>query len=170
MQTRMMLTSRTYFFLGFLSCLAMAGIAAYLQWVQALEPCPLCISQRIMLALVAVVMLLAVLHNPQRFGIQVYALVATISALLGAGVSVRHIWLQNLPPEAVPECGPGLAYIFENFPLAETIKSMLNGTGECAEVLWTFLGLSIPGWALVAFLGLSSISLLQFWNVQTPWD
>jgi disulfide bond formation protein DsbB len=72
--------------------------------------------------------------------------------------------LQNLPPEQVPECGPGLSYIFENFPLTETLRLMLNGTGECAEVLWTFMDISIPGWTLVAFIGLTCLSLLQFWN------
>ncbi|MCK5355437.1 MAG: disulfide bond formation protein B, partial [Methyloprofundus sp.] len=76
----------------------------------------------------------------------------------------RHVWLQNLPPEEVPECSPGLSYIFENFPLTETLKLMLNGTGECADVLWTFLGLSIPGWTFVAFIGLAGLSLFQLIN------
>lgn len=162
----MKLSSRIYFLLGFLSCLTMVAIAFYFQMVEELEPCSLCISQRTMLAVVAVIMLLAVLHNPQRLGIRIYAILAAVAALLGAGVSARHIWLQNLPSEEVPECGPGLAYIFKNFPFAETIKLMLNGTGECAEVLWSFLGLSIPSWTLVAFLVLVGVSLMQFWNVK----
>ena len=87
-------------------------------------------------------------------------------SLFGAGISTRHVWVQNLPPDEVPECGPGLEYVFENFPLMDTIKLMLNGTGECADVLWTFLGVSIPGWTLVAFLALAILSLLQQWNVQ----
>lgn len=154
------------FMLGLASCLVMSGVAAYFQLVEELEPCPLCISQRIMLLLVAVVMLIAVVHNPGRLGVRVYALLSTLSALMGAGVSARHVWLQHLPPDQVPECGPGLEYIYENFPLTETLKLMLNGTGECAEVLWTFMGLSIPGWTLVAFLGLAVLSLLQYWNVN----
>jgi disulfide bond formation protein DsbB len=162
----MTITPRIYFLFGLMSCIIMTGVAAYFQLVEELEPCPLCISQRIMLVLVAVVMLLAVIHNPGRLGVRVYSVLATIAALLGAGVSARHIWLQHLPPDEVPECGPGLQYIFENFPLAETFKLMLNGTGECAEVLWTFMGLSIPGWTLVAFLVLTIVSLSQFWNIK----
>ena len=156
--------SRIWFGLGFISCLMMLSIAAYFQLVEELEPCPLCISQRIVLLMVAVVFLLAVIHNPGKTGIKVYAVLAAVIALFGAGVSGRHVWLQNLPPDQVPECGPGLEYVFENFPLSETFKLMLNGTGECAEVLWAFLGLSIPGWTLVAFAGLFVLSLLQCWN------
>lgn len=162
----MRLSPIIYFTLGFISCISMLGIAGYFQFVEELEPCPLCISQRIALLLVAIVMICAVLHNPRKFGIRFYALTSTFAALIGAGVSARHVWLQHLPPDEVPECGPGLEYIFENFPLAETLKLMLNGTGECAEVLWTFMGLSIPGWTLVAFLALATLSLLQFWNIK----
>lgn len=160
----MRLTPRLCFFLGFSFCLLMSAVAAYFQIVEELEPCPLCISQRILLAVVALFMLLAFLHNPKRLGIKIYAILGTVSALIGAGISTRHVWLQNLPPEEVPECGPGLAYIYQNFPLSETLKLMLNGTGECAEVLWSFLGLSIPGWTLVAFLGLAVLNLIQIWN------
>jgi disulfide bond formation protein DsbB len=87
-----------------------------------------------------------------------------MAALIGAGLSIRHLWIQNKPEEEVPECGPGLSYIFENFPLINTLKLMLSGTGECAEVLWTFLGISIPGWTLVAFLFLGAMSLWQYSN------
>ncbi len=155
---------RTWFFLGFLSCFAMLAIGAYFQFVEELEPCPLCISQRIFILATGIVMLAAAIHNPQDKGRHIYAIAGAMVAFLGACVSTRHVWLQNLPPEDVPECSPGLSYVFEHFPLTETLKLMFNGTGECADVLWTFLGLSIPGWTLVAFLGLATISLLQFWN------
>lgn len=157
---------RIWFFIGFLSCFFMMTVGAYFQLVKDLEPCPLCISQRIAILLTGAVFLAAAIHNPATVGRKLYALFGTVTALIGAGISIRHVWLQNLPPEEVPECGPGLDYIFENFPITETLKLMLNGTGECAEVLWTFLGLSIPGWTLVAFLGLATISLLQFWNTS----
>lgn len=142
----------------------MLAVGAYFQFVEGLEPCPLCISQRIAILLTGLVLLVGAIHNPVACGRKAYAIGGGVAALAGASISARHIWLQNLPPEEVPECGPGLSYIFENFPLSETIKLMLNGTGECAEVLWTFLGLSIPGWTLVAFLMLATLSLLQFWN------
>lgn len=160
----MRLSPRIYFIAGFTGCFLMLAIGAYFQFVEELEPCPLCISQRIAILLTGLVFLLAAIHNAKGMGLKIYAILAAIIALGGAGISARHVWLQNLPPEQVPECGPGLEYVFENFPLAETIKLMLNGTGECADVLWTFLGLSIPGWTLIAFLVLAVMSLLQICN------
>ena len=160
----MFFSPRIWFTLGSLGCLSMLLIGAYFQLVEELEPCPLCISQRIAILLTGIVFLIAAIHNPERTGLKVYSILASFTALCGAAVSIRHVWLQNLPPEEVPECGPGLEYIYENFPLSETMKLMLNGTGECAEVLWTFLGLSIPGWTLVAFIMLAGLSLAQLFN------
>ncbi len=155
---------RTWFLLGFLSCFLMLATGAYFQFVEELEPCPLCISQRIMILTTGIIFLIAAIHNPENCGLKAYSILGTMTALIGAGISIRHVWIQNLPPDQVPECGPGLEYIFEHFPLIDTIKLMLNGTGDCAEILWTFLGISIPGWTLVAFLGLAALSLLQQWN------
>lgn len=156
--------SRTWFLLGFVSCFFMLATGAFFQFMMELEPCPLCISQRIAILVLGLVFLIAAIHNPIEIGRKIYAILGMIAALIGASISTRHVWIQNLPPDKVPECGPGLEYIFENFPLIETIKLMLNGTGECADVLWSFLGLSIPAWTLVAFIILATISLLQFWN------
>lgn len=157
-------TARTWFFLGSFSCFAMLAVGAYFQIVEEMEPCPLCISQRIAILLTGITFLVAALHNPAHKGTQRYAIMGAVFALAGSAISARHVWLQNLPPEDVPECSPGLSYIFENFPLTETLKLMLNGTGECADILWTFLGLSIPGWTFVAFIGLAGLSLFQLIN------
>jgi len=158
------LKPRGWFILGAVCCFIMSGVAAYFQLVEELEPCPLCISQRIALLLVGIIFLMAVLHNPSHKGVVIYSFLGSIVALCGAGISARHVWLQNLPPELIPECGPGIGYVFDNFPLSETLKLMLNGTGDCAEVLWTFMDISIPGWTLLAFVFLAGISLLQVWN------
>lgn len=158
---------RIWFLIGFAICTLMLAIGAYFQFIQQLEPCPLCISQRIAIFATGLIFLLAVIHNPRINGIKVYSIIGTIIALCGAGISIRHLWLQNLPAKNIPECGPGLEYIFANFPLTKIIKLMLNGTGECADILWTFLGLSIPGWTLLAFLLLATLSLFQQWNVAT---
>lgn len=160
----MNLKPRLCFVLGFFACIMLLLVGAYFQFVDGLEPCPLCISQRIAILATGLVFLLAALHNPGQTGLRIYAVLGVCTALAGAAISTRHLWLQSLPPEEVPECGPSLEYIYENFPLSETIRLMLNGTGDCAEVLWTFLGLSIPAWTLVAFLTLAAFSLLQFWN------
>jgi disulfide bond formation protein DsbB len=161
---RLKFNARIWFFLGFLGCVLLLSMGAYFQFVAGLEPCPLCISQRIGIFLTGVVFLVATLHNPGMTGIKFYAIAGTITALAGGSVSLRHVWLQHLPPDQVPECGPGLEYVFKNFPLSETIKLMLSGTGDCAKVDWTFLGMSMPAWTLVAFLLLATLSLLQYWN------
>lgn len=163
----MLFSPRIWFLLGGISCFAMLGVGAYFQFVEELEPCPLCISQRIAILLTGVVMLIASIHNPETKGLKVYSILAAVCALSGAAISTRHVWLQNLPPDEVPECSPGIEYMLENFPLTETLKAMLSGTGDCADVLWTFLGLSIPAWTLVAFLILAAISLMQLWNSKS---
>ena len=152
------------FLLGFLICGVLLAIAVYFQLVDGLEPCPLCISQRLVILLIGLVFLVAGLHNPKQTGIKRYALVGTVVALLGASIASRHVWLQHLPPEEVPECGPGLAYMFQYFPLFDTLKLMLSGTGDCAKVDWTMLGFSMPAWTLLAFIMLAIFSFLQIWN------
>lgn len=157
----MTISPRLWFALGFAGCISLLLVGFYLQFADGLEPCPLCISQRIAILLTALIFLAAAVHNPQGIGRKVYAAAGALAALSGASISARHVWLQHLPPEEVPECGPGLQYIFENFPLSETIKLMLSGTGDCAKVDWTFLGLSIPEMTLIAFLLLAAFSLVQ---------
>ena len=129
--------------------------ALFFQFHENLNPCPLCISQRIAVILVGIVYFLAFVHNPGRRGIQRYAFTAILMALIGASISARHVWIQHLPKDEVPACGPGLAYMFQYFPLTDTLKMMLSGTGDCAQVDWVLLGLSMPAWVLSAFIGLA---------------
>jgi len=163
-------SSRSLFLLGFIFCVSALAVAAYFQFIQHLEPCPLCILQRVFFALVAVILLLAILHNPRGWGIKVYGLLAGIIALIGAAISARHVWLQNLPADQVPSCGPGLNFMFDNFPLNEAINMVLRGSGECADVLWTFLGLSIPAWTFIAFIALALMTLAQLFRRTTNND
>lgn len=158
--------SRIWFFLGFLGCVFLLSMGAYFQFVQGLDPCPLCISQRIAIFLTGLVFLSAALHNPGPAGTKAYAVLGAVTALCGAAISTRHVWIQHLPADKVPECGPGLDYVMQNFPLSETVKLMLSGTGDCAKVDWTLLGFSMPAWTLLAFLMLATLSLLQIWNYK----
>ncbi|MGZ5628432.1 MAG: disulfide bond formation protein B [Methylobacter sp.] len=158
--------SRIWFFLGFLGCVFLLAMGAYFQFVQGLDPCPLCISQRIAILLTGLVFLSAAIHNPGRKGVTVYSILGVVTALGGAAISTRHVWIQHLPADKVPECGPGLEYVMQNFPLSETVKLMLSGTGDCAKVDWTMLGFSMPAWTLLAFLMLATLSLLQIWNYK----
>jgi disulfide bond formation protein DsbB len=116
-----------------------------------LEPCPLCIVQRVAVIGIGVVLLVAALHNPAGWGRRVYAGVAALVALVGLATAGRNVWLQHLPPDRVPDCGPGLDYMLEAFPLSRTLEMVFKGSGECAEVQWTFLGFSIPEWMLLVF-------------------
>ena len=155
---------RLYFLIGFSFCIGLLSAALYFQFVGGLEPCPLCVSQRILVALVGLVMLAAVVHDPGRSGVRRYALLGFAVAVLGGGVSARHVWIQHLPADQVPACGPGLSYMFQYFPLSDTLRAMVTGSGDCAKVDWTLLGLSMPAWVLVCFTFLAALSLAQFWN------
>ena len=161
-----MSSPRGLFLFGFLFCASMLAIAGYFQFIDHLEPCPLCVLQRLFTLLVGLVMLVAVLHNPKKVGIRIYGLLAGVVALIGVAISARHVWLQNLPVDQVPSCGPGLNFIVDNFPLNEALNMVLEGSGECAEVLWTFIGISIPGWTLAAFSLLAILSFSQVFRKQ----
>jgi disulfide bond formation protein DsbB len=156
---------RVCYWLGFLLCAGLVGYALFLQYVKNEEPCPLCIFQRVAVIALGVVFLIAALHNPMRRGAIVYAVVLLLIAGVGAGIAGRHVYLQNLPKDLVPECGPGLNYMLDVFPLGEVINKVLRGSGECAEAgKWRLLGLTIPGWTLVAFVGMGIGALIQVWN------
>jgi protein dithiol:quinone oxidoreductase len=144
-----------------LACATLLAYAYFSQYVLGYEPCPLCIFQRIAVFAVGITCLLAAVHHPRRIGQRVYGIVAALFAATGAGIAARHVWLQNLPEDAVPDCGPGLEYMFEVFPAWEALQMVFRGSGECAEADWVFLGLSMPGWVLVWCLGLFVFSL---WN------
>ncbi len=145
--------------LAFLVCVGMMGSALFFQYVLQLEPCPLCILQRVAVISLGAVFLVGLLHNPRGWGRRVYGALAVLVASSGLGIAARHVWLQQLPADQVPSCGPGLSYILEAFPLLQGLKMVLSGSGECAEVLWTFLGVSIPGWTTVAFFAFVGFSL-----------
>jgi protein dithiol:quinone oxidoreductase len=141
---------------GLLVCLALLGYAWYAQVQLGLTPCPLCIFQRVGIAACGALFLLAVLQNPGNGGARVYGALLIVAGLICAGVSTRHIWIQHQPEGSVQACGASLNYMLEVFPLADVIRKVLTGSGECARVSWTFLGLSMPGWVLIAALGLAA--------------
>ena len=143
------------------------GYGYILEYAEGLAPCPLCILQRVAFVALAVVLLSAAAHRPRsRGGTRTYGVIAGIVAAGGAGIAGWHIHLQNLPPGEAPECGPGLEYMLNSFPLSETVVMIFTGSGECAEVSWSFLSLSIPWWALVWFVVLGVIAIAN--NFRTP--
>ena len=142
------------------SCLLLMLMALKLQQIDELHPCPLCISQRIAVIVVGLLALLAFVHNPARASARVYSGLQVLAALLGAGIAGRHLWIQSLPEDQVPACGPGLQYMFENFPFMRALKLLFSGDGSCAEVQ-LFLYLPIPFWVLLACLFFVAVNLWQ---------
>lgn len=151
---------RLWFAGGAFSCALLLSYAIYEQKVMGLEPCPLCIFQRIGFMAVGAIMLLGGLHNPGAFGRKCYGFFAVLAAFAGGAVAARHVWLRHLPPDQVPDCGPGLAYMLDAFPLGKTIKSVFTGSGECATPDgWMFFGLDMPSWTLIWFAGLLLVAV-----------
>lgn len=140
--------------LGALVCALLLGYGYYLEHVQGLEPCPLCLVQRGFFYAVLGAFLAGAIHAPKSTGSAVYGALAALFAAGGLAAAARQVWLQHLPPDKVPQCGPDLFFMLENFPLSRTLKTLFSGTGECAVVDWTFLGLSIAEWSLAWFAAL----------------
>ena len=136
-------------------------IAMYLEHKLGLQPCPLCMTQRAFIVLVGLTGLIAALHNPAAWGIRVYGALCTLAALTGGAVAARHVWLQYLPAEEVPACGPSLQYMLETLPFSDTLSIVLMGDGNCADVVWTFMGLSIPEQTLLLFAAVTALCLWQ---------
>jgi len=152
MITGLPLTPRFGYALGFAACAALLGFAYYLQYYEYQDPCPLCILQRVAFMVLGVLFLVAAVNGPGRAGAIVYGVLLAAAAGIGAAIAARHVWLQSLPKDRIPECGPGLEYMLKKLPFTQALEKILTGSGECAEVGWTFLGLSIAGWSLAWFV------------------
>ena len=148
-------------FAGFLFCAGMMAYALYAEYVLYLDPCPLCVFQRMAVIMLGVVLLVAAVHDPQGRSKYVYAGLAALFAAVGAGVAGWHVRLQHLPPDNIPSCGPGLDYMLDNFPLGDALKMVFAGSGECASIDWQLLGLSMPAWVLIAVLAAGGMGV---WN------
>ncbi len=157
-------TRRAIYLLGFLACAGLLAFALYLQHRLGEDPCALCIFQRVAVMALGIIFLIAGLHNPGARCNRVYASLALVATLAGGGIAARHVWLQHLPKDQVPECGPGLSYLMETQPWLRVFQNVLQGSGECAEVGWTFLRLSIPEWTMICFVLFAIMVIFQFRN------
>ena len=153
------LSTRAGFAAGAAVCAALLGFGYYLQYFRGLDPCPLCYVQRGFFYLVLGTCVVAAIHDPRRGGALGYGILAALFASGGAAAASRQVWLQHLPADKVPQCGPDLFFMMKNFPLSETLTKLVVGTGDCAKVDWTFLGLSIAGWSLICFVALAVYAL-----------
>lgn len=147
---------RVQFLLGFLACVALMAYALYAEHVLHLQPCPLCIFQRIAVIALGMIFLVGALVGPRRRrGRAAFGLLACAAAAVGIGIAGRHVWIQQLPPEQVPSCGPPLAFLRETLPFMDVVRKVLTGDGQCAKIEWTFLGQSMPMWTLICFVVLA---------------
>ncbi len=146
---------RVGYLLGFLVCAGLMGWAFWLQYGEGLEPCPLCMFQRIAVCAIGVVFLVAFIHNPFRPGAAAYALLVLVFAGAGAAFAGRQVWLQSLPKDQVPACGMGISYMMDTMPFTDVLQKVFAGSGECAEKGWELVGLAIPGWTLVFFVAIT---------------
>lgn len=154
-----LISGRRGYLLGFVACFGLVGLALAIQTHYQLNPCPLCISQRMIFMGLGVLFLIAAFIKPASFLGKLLTLLQVITALGGAGVAIRHWWLQAHRETMIADCGVGFDYMFENFPLQKALKLVFRGTGDCASIDWTFLGLSIPQMALIAFISMAAYAL-----------
>ncbi len=162
------MTARRGNLLGFLACACLLAYAYYSQFVLHLEPCPLCIFQRVGVFALGLVFLIAALHDPVRPGRRIYASLLALAALCTIGIALRQLYLQSLPPDQVPACGASLDFMLKVFSIGEVLNKVLTGSGECAKVTWRFLGLAMPGWVLISALGLGVFGVWVNLRRQAP--
>lgn len=156
---------RAQFLTGALVCAALLAYAIFEQFQMGVEPCPKCIFQRIAFIAMGVVFLVGGLHNPGRTGRRIHASLVAIAAAVGAVIAVRHLYVQLGPHDPLMGgCGPGLNYLLDAFPVTEAIKKAFMATGDCGEISWTFLGLTMPGWTLICFILLGGGALWAGWH------
>ena len=153
------MSARTGYAVGFVICAGLLGFALYLQYYEQQDPCPLCILQRVAFIAMMAVFLIAALHGPRRKGAIRYTGLLLVIACVGAAIAGRQVWLQHLPANQVPACGPGLQYMLEQFPLGQALQKILAGSGECAEAGWRFIGLTIADWSLLWFVLLGILAV-----------
>lgn len=157
-------TQRYAYLSIWLGCIVLIAIALFMQYQMDLIPCALCMTQRVFIIAVGVIALLGWLHRSSSGGS--YAVLGMVLAFIGGGFSTRHVWLQSLPEDLAPACGPTLGYLLETVPFMEALSVLLQGDGNCATSVWSFLGLTIPGWTLVAFVGLFGMNGFILWLTQ----
>jgi disulfide bond formation protein DsbB len=156
-----MLERRLINFVGAAACLGMLAYALYTEFAGGLEPCPLCIFQRITIVTLGVIFLVAGIHNPRRFAwAWVYTALIAIAALTTIGVSARHVYIQSQPPGSIPACGAPLNVLMQMFHVWQVVAKVLHAGGECAVVNWTFMGLSMPAWVLFCALILGGVGVI----------
>jgi protein dithiol:quinone oxidoreductase len=158
------ITGKSGYILGFVKCFALVALALFIQTNSNLEPCPLCITQRIIFMGLGVLFLIGAFMPPKSVLATVLTLLQVLTALGGVGVAIRHWYLQANRESMIADCGVGFDYMFENFPLQKAFKLLFRGTGDCAAIDWTFIGLTLPQLALIAYVGFGLFAIWLYKN------
>ncbi len=143
---------------------SMVFAVGYLQMIEYLAPCSLCILDRAVVIGLCITFALALIHNPVRIGRKIYATLAILLSITGIGICARHVWLQHQPKEAAHECGPGFWHMLENMPMKSFLDTIFNSTGDCADIQFQLLGLSLPALTLILFVVFLLLSLAMFFT------
>jgi protein dithiol:quinone oxidoreductase len=155
-----MISRRLINLAGFAACAGLLAYAYfYVELYEGIDPCPLCMFQRVGVALLGVIFLAAVLQDPKGWGRKVYAGLLGLASLLTVAIAARHIYVQHAPAGLIPSCGAPLEYMVKIMPLTQVIAKVLAGSGECAQINWQFLGLAMPAWVLIWALGLGALGV-----------
>lgn len=156
-------------FLVMMTVIGMSFALFFLQRYMGFSPCPLCILQRIGLMIMGGFALIAAFFNPKSKAIRLLLWLGSLAGIgWAAGIAGRHVWLQHLPADQVPSCGPGLDYWLDTLPMQQVLNEILSGSGECATIDWTFMGLSIPEQSLIFFSALIVVHLVILWRIIRP--
>jgi disulfide bond formation protein DsbB len=154
-------------FLGvFIASASLLAAAYYFEYVLFLDPCPLCIMQRIAVLMVGLVGLSGFIFASSAVSQKVHSVLMFLSGVFGIAVAGRHVWIQNLPADQIPTCGPSLEYMVDTLPWAEVLTVMLRGNGNCADAQWAFMGLSMPLWVLLWFVGFVILAAGLFYRAH----
>ena len=159
---KQLLTGKRGYLLGFAACFGTVILALVIQTIYKLEPCPLCITQRIVFMCLGILFLVAAFIKPATLAAKLFTLLQVVTALIGAGWAIRHWWIQAHKESMVVDCGVGFDYMFENFPLKKAFMLIFKGTGDCATIDWTFLGLTLPQLGLISFIAFGIYALYLF--------
>jgi protein dithiol:quinone oxidoreductase len=158
---------RSAYFFGFLVCAGLMAYAFYLQYVEQLEPCPMCWFQRAALLAMGCVFLLAAVTNPGRPGAKMFAWLTLLTGGAGAVLAVRHLYIQSMPADQLPSCGMGITYMLESLPFLDVFARALRGSVECNKIDLIF-GLPIPAWNLVFFVAAIVAAFMLIYFKHNP--
>ncbi len=133
-----------YFVIAILATMSLA-YAFYAEFYQHIEPCPLCIAQRVIIGVIGILAFVYAIHNPQNFINKIYGIILIALSAFGIKTAAHHQWLMSLPPEQQPlSCGMPLEVLFKKVPFNNFLDTVLKGDAECGKVTWLIFGITPP--------------------------